>query len=159
MILTRLILPVILGLLFSASAEAQWVRTGRPVQRLDRWMGLGNGPGYHARKPGSDPSWYNAWSPQNSTRYSALGGSEPEIWLAMQPAPGWSDDSFGSGLELVPRAAIPNEPTPAAPRESIPRSNVPPGDGQPEQPGSDADQAAAARMLDRQYQNSGWAGR
>jgi hypothetical protein len=158
MILTRLVLPVVLGLLFSASAEAQWVRTGRPVQRLDRWLGVGNGPGYHSCHPGSDPSWYNPWSALNSTRYSAPDRSEPEIWLNMQPAPGWQGDSSGSGWERAPEAGS-LEPTPAVPRESSGHNDGHPVEGQPEQPGSDADQAAAARLLDRQYRDSGWAGR
>lgn len=54
------------AMLVPAAAEAQWARTGRPVQRFDRWLGIGQGAGYHWRNPGPDSSYYNPYSSLNS---------------------------------------------------------------------------------------------
>lgn len=158
MTLPRLVLPIILGLLFTASAEAQWVRTAHPVQRLDRWLGLGNGHGYHWKNPGPDPSWYNPWSALNSTRYSENVGPEPDLWLNNGAAPGWSATPFGTSWETPSATNESREPTPAAPRESGEGEEPVPAEQRPNPSGEDADQVEAARLLDRQYQSSGWAG-
>lgn len=44
----------------------QWAKTGRPVERVDRWLGVGNGAGYHWRTPGPNVDYYQPWSHLNS---------------------------------------------------------------------------------------------
>lgn len=60
------------SLLLAETSEAQLFRSGpllRPgqfAQRGLRFLGHGNGPGYHTRNPGPNVDYYNAWRPSNS---------------------------------------------------------------------------------------------
>ncbi len=74
---TNILLPLLLVAICGNAriAEAQSSRSFRPVQRLDRWLGVGNGPGYNWQNPGPDSSYYNPWSAHNSSLVSRSGAT------------------------------------------------------------------------------------
>lgn len=59
---------IALGLLatMADTAEAQFRRPFQFVPRVNRVLGVWNGPGYHTYNPGPDSSYYNPWSQTNS---------------------------------------------------------------------------------------------
>lgn len=75
-----------LVLFASSSGEAQLSRTGRPIQRFDRWLGVGPGHGYHWKNPGPDSRYYNPWSEHNSRLVAPGWDGNPQGFLpAVQP--------------------------------------------------------------------------
>ena len=68
---TKFLLPLLVVVVGAGVVEGQGQGTFRPFQRLDRWLGLGNGPGYNWQNPGPDSSYYNPWSAHNSSLISA----------------------------------------------------------------------------------------
>ena len=49
------------------AAQAQFLlRPAQRIQRPLRYLGHGNGPGYHTRSPGPNVDYYNPWTQKNS---------------------------------------------------------------------------------------------
>lgn len=51
---------------FADAAQAQFLRPAQRIQRPLRYLGHGNGPGYHTRSPGPNVDYYNPWTQKNS---------------------------------------------------------------------------------------------
>lgn len=96
--MTRCALTTLVLLTFSlvsATAEAQWVRTKRPIERVDRFLGIGWGAGYHWRTPGPDSSYYSPYSDLN------IPGTRWEPLPSNHPAPKWPPlEEPGSPLSI-----------------------------------------------------------
>jgi hypothetical protein len=94
---------------FANNAAAQWYPAGsHPVRSLDRWLGIGYGPGYHSGNPGPDSDYYQPYSDLNSGLQSWLPTesgiqSEPAESPDDSPAPNYSPQSMRPrvGLERV----------------------------------------------------------
>ncbi len=109
-------------LLAGSSAEAQFVRTGRPIQRLDRWLGVGNGPGYHWRNPGPDVSYYNPWSEVNSSLVSGYGIPPYGTPTGYHPRSNYAPRDFTPDWNSNTEFHAPGVPTPAGKKEAGPGS-------------------------------------
>ncbi len=100
----------------------QWAKTGRPVERIDRWLGVGNGAGYHWRSPGPNIEYYQPWSHLNSSAASfnsyrgcndhratpGIGPSGNTAWYPEGPL----DSNWGYPVPPVyPQPSLPLPPT------------------------------------------------
>ncbi len=59
---------IFIGSMCANSADAQLVRG------FNRHFGIYSGAGYHSRTPMTDSSYYNSYSPANSTYHSGVSG-------------------------------------------------------------------------------------
>jgi|GEM_PF-6160568 len=104
----KILLPLLLVAIGAGIAEGQFTKSFRPIQRIDRWLSVGNGPGYHWQNPGIDSSYYNPWSANNTSLVSqgssaagnvyGFGADNPYLFAppgAKPPAPGQQELRFG----------------------------------------------------------------
>jgi hypothetical protein len=104
----------LLALVASTPVQAQWARTGRPIQRLDRWLGVGGGAGYHWQNPGPDVSYNNPWSELNSSLVSGYGPPPHGTPTGYRPRSNYAPQDFTPTWNQHPsNQTAPGTPTPA----------------------------------------------